>query len=227
MGFESAPRTGLRPVRPPWGVRELGAALRFLMRMSGPTGRGATCAAAACVRGLLLAAWLGVLGHTAGVRAQGIELPQLSLSRQEGGLTLDFEVKLALSRATEDALQRGVPLYFTASAQVFHPRWYWRDERVARATRTWRISYQPLTSSWRVSFGALSQNYPSAEAALAMISRATRWRIAEPEQIDPSERYYVEFSYRLDSSMLPRPLQLDLAVQSDWRLSVERTLKLD
>jgi hypothetical protein len=37
----------------------------------------------------------------------------------------------------------------------------------------------------------------------------------------------VEFSYRLDSSQLPRPMQLDLAAQADWRLSVERTLKID
>ena len=175
---------------------------------------------------LLLTLGLGVL-FTPAVRAQGIELPLLELSRQDVGLTLDFEVKLGLSRTVEDALQRGVPLYFTAQATVYKPRWYWRDAVLARNSRTWRVSYQPLTSSYRVSFGALSQTFPTAQAALATVSRASRWKLAEPEQIDANERYYVEFSYRLDSSMLPRPMQLDLAAQSDWRLSVERTLKLD
>lgn len=159
--------------------------------------------------------------------AQGVELPQLRISRQDGGLSLDFEARLALSRAVEDAMQRGVPLYFTAQAEVFRPRWYWRDERVARASRTWRVSYQPLTASWRVSLGGLSQTFTSAEAALAMVSRASDWRITEGEAIEAGARYYVEFSYRLDSSMLPRPMQLDLAAQSDWRLSIERTLRLD
>jgi hypothetical protein len=159
--------------------------------------------------------------------AQGVELPQLRLSRQDGALMLDFEVRLSLSRAVEEAMQRGVPLYFTAQAEVFRPRWYWRDDRVARATRTWRLSYQPLTASWRVSFGGLSQSVASAEAALAMVSRSSSWRITEGETIDNNARYYVEFSYRLDSTMLPRPMQLDLAAQADWRLAIERTLKLD
>ena len=174
---------------------------------------------------------VGVAGGAAAgpaVRAQGIELPALDVARHEGGLTLDFTARPSLSRAVEDAMQRGVPLYFVAQATVYRPRWYWRDERVARATRTWRISYQPLTSSWRVSLGALSQTAASAQEALAMATRACpTGSIAEAGEIDPAERYYVEFSYRLDSSQLPRPMQLDLAAQADWRLSVERTLKLD
>jgi hypothetical protein len=179
---------------------------------------------AVSLAGLLLALLLGPAGPA---QAQGIELPQLEISRQDIGLTVDFEVRMVLSRAVEDALQRGVPVYFTAQAAVYRPRWYWRDALVARTSRTWRVSYQPLTSSWRVSFGALSQSFPNEQAALATISRASSWKVAEPEQIDPGERYYVEFSYKLDSSLLPRPMQLDLAAQSEWRLSVERSLKLE
>jgi hypothetical protein len=165
---------------------------------------------------------------SAGARAQGIELSTLSVSRQEHqGLNLDFEVDLNLSRAVDDAMQRGVPLYFVAQATVYRDRWYWRDERVARATRSWRIAYQPLTSTWRVSLGALSQSFPTQQAALSTMLRATHWKIADSEQIDPRERYYVEFSYRLDNAQLPRPMQLDLAAQADWRLLVERTVKLD
>eukprot|EP01036_Dinobryon_divergens_P050699 gene50699-67871_t len=105
---------------------------------------------------------LAVMGATAPpVQAQGVELTSMELKRQDGGLTLDFTARPALSKAVEEALQRGVPVYFVAQASVQRPRWYWRDERVARATRTWRLSYQPLTSSWRVSVGALSQSFPS------------------------------------------------------------------
>jgi hypothetical protein len=172
-----------------------------------------------------VALWLMLAGTA---RAQGIELTTLAVSRQEHqSLSLDFEVDLNLSRAVEDALQRGVPLYFVAQATVYRDRWYWRDERVARATRSWRIAYQPLTSTWRVSLGALSQSFPTQEAALSTMLRATHWKIAETEQIDPRERYYVEFSYKLDNAQLPRPMQLDLAAQADWRLAVDRTVKLD
>lgn len=174
---------------------------------------------------LCLLVW--VLGLAVPARAQGVDLTLLDVKRQEGALALDFAVRPALSKAVEEALQRGVPVYFVAQASVQRPRWYWRDERVARATRTWRLSYQPLTSSWRVSVGALSQSFSSLADALQVVTRASSWKIAEADQIEPGQRYYVEFSYRLDSSQLPRPMQLDLAAQAEWTLSVERTLELN
>jgi hypothetical protein len=182
-----------------------------------------------------LRAWLGVwllsllvwAAPVPSAWAQGIELALLDVSRQDGGLSLDFTVHPALSRAVEDAMQRGVPLYFVAQATVYRSRWYWRDERVSRANRTWRLSYQPLTGTWRVSLGGLNQSVASAQEALAIATRAVRWKIAEASEIDSGEHYYIEFSYRLDSSQLPRPMQLDLAAQADWRLSVERTVKID
>ncbi|WP_396267277.1 DUF4390 domain-containing protein [Ideonella sp.] len=183
-------------------------------------------------RGLAAAmgAWclaLFLLLPSAAAQAQSMELPTLSLERQEGALVLSFVAKPALSKAVEEALQRGVPVYFVAEAQVNRVRWYWRNERITRASRTWRLSYQPLTSSWRVSFGALSQNFPSLTEALATVTRATDWKIADPEQLDLGERYEVEFSYRLDADQLPRPMQLDLAAQADWRLAIGRKLKID
>jgi hypothetical protein len=172
--------------------------------------------------------WLAAsLALVPAARAQGIELPVLKVARSENGLTLDFAARPALSRAVEDAMQRGVPLYFVAQAQVYRSRWYWRDERIASASRTWRISYQPLTGNWRVTLGAFGQNAANAQEALGMVSRATRWKIAELSDVEPGEKYYVEFSYHLDSSQLPRPMQLDLAAQADWRLSIERTVKVE
>jgi len=160
-------------------------------------------------------------------RAQGIDLPVFQLTHVEGALQLDFVAKPVLSKAVEDAMQRGVPLYFVAQATLYRSRWYWRDERVARVTRTWRLSYQPLTSTWRLGMGALTQSHASAEEALDMAGRASRWTIADAEQLEPGEKYYVEFSYRLDNNQLPRPMQLDLAAQADWQLSVERKIKVE
>jgi len=173
---------------------------------------------------LLLSLWLA---WALPARAQGVELTTFDVTRAEGALLLDFVARPALSKAVEDAMQHGVPVYFVAQASLYRSRWYWRDERVARITRSWRLSYQPLTNSWRVGFGALSQSFPTAEEALDVASRASRWKLADADQLEPGERYYVEFSYRLDNNQLPRPMQLDLAAQADWQLSVERKMKLE
>lgn len=180
------------------------------------------------LRALAMLAALGValLLAVAPVRAQGVELGALDLRRSaDNGLTLDFSTRLTLSRAMEDALQRGVPLYFVAQATVFRGRWYWRDERVSRVTRNWRLAYQPLTGTWRVSLGVLGQSHASLGEALAVVSRVGGWRLAEPGALEAGERYYVEFSYRLDTAQLPRPMQFGAG--NDWALAVERTLTVE
>jgi hypothetical protein len=173
---------------------------------------------------MLLALWLAWVPPA---RAQSVELTTFELTRADGALLLDFVAKPVLSKAVEDAMHHGVPIYFVAQAALYRSRWYWRDERVARVSRTWRLSYQPLTNSWRLGYGALSQSFPTAEEALDLASRASRWKLADAEQLEPGERYYVEFSYRLDNNQLPRPMQLDLAAQADWQLSVERKIRVE
>ena len=158
-------------------------------------------------------------------RAQGVELKTLKVERREGDLVLEFSTRLALGPAIEDALRRGVPMYFTAQAAVYRNRWYWRDERLARGTRTWRLAYQPLTAHWRLSTGGLSRGYGSLSEALAPLTRVTGWALLDGEKLDAGERYYVDFSFKLDNSQLPQPMQIDLG--GDWKLGVERSLRVE
>ncbi len=178
-----------------------------------------------------LAGWLLItlmclgLGGVARAQAQGVELKAIKLERHDTDLTLDFSLRLTLGAAIEDALRRGVPMYFVAQANVYRNRWYWRDERVARAVRTWRLAYQPLTASWRVGTGGLSQGYATLAEAMSPLSRVSGWHLLDAEKLDPAERNYVEFSFRLDNSQLPQPMQIDLG--GDWKINVERTLRVE
>ena len=52
------------------------------------------------------------------------------------------------------------------------------------------------------------------------------WRVAEPHEIDDGGQYYMEFSYKLDTSQLPKPMQIGLGAPQGWALSVERSLPL-
>jgi hypothetical protein len=178
------------------------------------------------LQGLALGALLWLLSTTP-VRAQGAELAVLDVQRQDAELTLDFEVRLTLPRTVEEAMQRGVPVYFVAQATLYRYRWYWRDERLARVQRSWRVAFQPLTSTWRVGFGGFNQQYATLDEALSVVSRSSRWKLAELSQLDADAKHYLEFSWRLDATQLPSPMQLGLGGQSDWQLGVERTLRLD
>jgi len=173
-----------------------------------------------------MALCLALLGAPV-ARAGEPEIGAFELVHNEEGLLLSYSINMELSRSVDEALTKGVALFFVAEAEVFRSRFYWRDLRVARASRVWRIVYVPLTSTYKVTFLGLSQSYNSKEEALAAISRAARWKIAEPAQIEEGSRHYVEFSFRLDTSLLPRPLQIGVGGQADWAIAVQRTQKIN
>lgn len=174
---------------------------------------------------LIVAAWLA--WWSAGALADGTELSAFELQRGEDGLTIDYAINFELPRGAEEALAKSVPLYFVAEAEVFRDRWYWRDKRVASASRIWRIVYQPLTSNYRVTFAGISQSYATRAEAFAAIRRGVNWKVAEPSQLEEGSRHYVEFNFRLDTSLLPRPMQIGIGSQPEWALSVERTQRFD
>ena len=177
----------------------------------------------------VLVVFVAVLGHPL-AHAQGVELPVLQTSRADGALNLSFATRVTLPKAVEDALQRGVPIYFVAEAQLLRGRWYWRDERVARVTRSWRIAYQPLTSTWRVGLAGLNQTHATLAEALAAVSSSSAWKLVDLSQIDTDKSYSLDFSYRLDITQLPGPMQFGLSGvggQGDWALGVRRTLKVE
>ena len=173
---------------------------------------------------LLLAALLGIMAAS---HATEPDITSFEFVSNDEGVLLTYAVNVELSRSVDDALSKAVPLYFVAEAEVFRNRWYWRDQRVAHAVRVWKIVFQPLTAAYRVTFGGLSQNFSSREEALTSISRGARWKIAEPGQLASGNSHYLEFSYRLDTSLLPRPMQIGIGGQSEWALSVQRTQRVN
>jgi hypothetical protein len=162
------------------------------------------------------------LGLPGAARADQPDFTEFELVHNEDGLTLNFGLRFDLPRGVEDALVKGVPLYFVAEAEVYRDRWYWRDRKITTASRVWRLAYQPLTRKYRVSFGGLNQNFDSLSDALVTVRRVSGWKIAEPRDIDDG-RHYVEFTYRLDTTLLPRPMQIGIGGQPEWTLLVEKT----
>jgi len=169
---------------------------------------------------------LALFAASASASAEPVALDSFELSRSDDGLMLSFAAHFELSKPIEEALQKGVPLFFVAQAEVFRDRWYWRDKQLGSTTRTWRLAYQPLTRKYRVTYGGLSQHYDNLSDALVAVSRTVNWKLADAGQLDDG-KHYVEFSYQLDTAQMPRPMQIGIGGQSDWSLRVERMRRLN
>ncbi len=181
-------------------------------------------------------AWLLALFALPVASAQSsIELRNIRLEQSSEGLVLSAGISLELAPSVEEALLKGVPITFVAEAQVLRDRWYWYDKNVAVSQRSMRLSYQPLTRRWRLSMGAgssdfssgasLSQSFEQLSEALQAVGRLSRWRVAEAADIESDARHNVSFRFRLDTNQLPRPMQIGIAGNPDWNVSVQRNLR--
>lgn len=165
------------------------------------------------------------------------ELTQLRVERTEEGVYLSAAVRFDLPPVVEDALVKGVPMFFVAEVELNRDRWYWYDKKVVTAARHFRLAYQPLIRRWRLNMSptpitnaglgvTLNQSYESLPDALAALQRISRWKIAEASEMDPEARHNIDFRFRLDVSQLPRPFQIGAVGQADWNVSVSRNQRL-
>ena len=165
------------------------------------------------------------------------EITDFKLNQTPDGLLLSTSMRFELPDQVEDALYKGIAMYFVAESQIVRERWYWSDRVVAQATRHMRLSYQPLTRRWRLSQSSapfadnglgvsLGQNFDELGDALAVMQRISRWSVADGDVLDNGTQT-LHFQFRLDMSQLPRPLQLSTVGRSGWTLSLSRSVRLN
>ena len=83
-------------------------------------------------------------------------MQRASLQSDGSGWALDARFDFELNPNLEDAVNKGIPLYFTTDFELSRARWYWFDEQPVAVTQTIRLSFQPLTREYRVSTAACS-----------------------------------------------------------------------
>lgn len=155
--------------------------------------------------------------------ADGVEILQAHLEPSEEGLRLSASFVFDLNRGLEDALIRGVPLYFTTEVDISRERWYWFDQTAVSTSRTIRISYNVLTRQYyAAAVGQLQQSFPTLEDALLLVRRPSRWVVAPPGTLKPGVTYDVTVKMGLDVAQLPKPFQVHALNSSDWRLASDR-----
>jgi hypothetical protein len=129
-------------------------------------------------------------------------------------LSADFA--LTLSPQLEDAVNKGVALYFLVEFELTRSRWYWLDERTALATQTHRLSYHALTRQYRVLLNGVPQAFPTLAEALESMTLLRGWRVMPRDRMRPGTTYDGWLRLRLDANQLPKPIQLTALTNRDW-----------
>jgi len=155
-------------------------------------------------------------------RADTIAVKSADIHADEDAYVLNAEFDFALNPTLEEALQKGVPLYFALDFDLVRPRKYWFDEKVMSFSTQYRVSYNALTRQYRVASGLLGQTFDGLDEVERFLSRVTSRQIARADELSKGMRYEAAIRLRLDVNQLPKPFQLsalgsrEWSLQSDW-----------
>jgi hypothetical protein len=166
---------------------------------------------------LALACLLGA----ASAFADNVKLKQAQLLARDEGYVLDAEFDLELPGALVDSVNRGVALYFVLEVDISRPRWYWLDERPINYTRTYKLTYAPLVQQYRLASGLYSQNFARIDDVRRALSRVRSLPVADRSALKKGEAYQSQIRFRLDTTQLPKPLQLGVVGSRDWVVTTE------
>ena len=151
--------------------------------------------------------------------ADMVEITRAYIEAGEEGYKLAATYSFELNHDLDDAVQHGVPLYFTTEIELTRPRWYWFDEKAIVARQTSKLSYNVLTRQYHVSGGGLQQSFPTLDDALFLIRRPSRWLVARRGELKVGQTYNVTLRMGMDRDYLPKPIQVNSFNNSDWRLA--------
>lgn len=177
-------------------------------------------------------------------QADGISVNKAEIRSDEDGYQLAASYQINPSFVVQQALSRGVPIYFVSEFSLTHARWgwldaaqqallrsipryfvgdspttrwRWLDKEIFNAQQTVKISYSVLTGRYRISRGALFQNFASLEDALNMLARQSS-AVFPAELMKMNGNYMAAVRLRLDIAQLPKPLQVNALTDNDWTL---------
>jgi hypothetical protein len=131
---------------------------------------------------------------------------------------LNAEFELSVNPTLEEALQKGVPLYFELELEIVRPRRYWFDEKILTYATQYRVTYNALTRQYRVASGLFGQAFDGLSEVERFLSRVTSRTVARADELSKGTRYEAAIRLRLDVNQLPKPFQLNALASREWSL---------
>ncbi len=176
---------------------------------------------------------LGIFLCPAIAAAEGIEVSKVEARLTDEGYLLSADFKINLPSPVEEALKRGVTLYFISELSIHRSRWYWLDTKIESHEQTTKLSFNTLTQQYRISRGGLFQSFFELNDALHVLGHQTAPPVPASMLDNRGGGYLGRLtkkgsqigayaSMRLDLSQLPKPLQVNALANDQWNVESTR-----
>lgn len=154
-------------------------------------------------------------------QTHGIDVRRAAVTTAEDHCLVEAEIDIVLSAPLEDALHKGIPLYFLLEFEMVRSRWYWFNDKAVSRQQQYRLQFNALTRQYRIGVGGFYQNFPTLTDALQVMSKVRRREDIEPGTLNKGTSYMAALRLRLDTSQLPKPFNLNALGSREWNLGSE------
>ncbi|MBU6459449.1 MAG: DUF4390 domain-containing protein [Proteobacteria bacterium] len=162
---------------------------------------------------------LSLIGFcTTCANASTISVNQTSLHLVDNVYQLNSVFKLNLSHFQKNALQHGINLTFIIEFDLIHHRTWWLNQKIADVRQQRTLSYHELTRQYQLNINGLVSNYPDLTDALRALGTVKQWQVVDAVLLKKGVSYTAGIHMWLDTSQLPKPLQVNALTNNDWLL---------
>jgi hypothetical protein len=166
---------------------------------------------------LLLGCWLAVAGSA--LASDRSVVRQAAIQATPQGYVLDADIDIVLNHTLEDALTRGINLYFLLELDLSRPRNWWLDEEIAEPVRKMRLYYHLLLRRYVVESGYTTRTTSTLGEALAILGQVSDWQVLDRGMLKTGRHYDARLRLRLDTAQLPKPLSIGAVSGDRWELA--------
>lgn len=158
----------------------------------------------------------------AAVQAEGIRIKSVNVAAVEKGYVISVDSEIVLNATLEQALEKGIVLYFVTKFSLVDLRWYWFNDEVVRGKIRVGLRYYALTRQYHLNHPSFLQSFNTLKEALQALGQLRDYPLAMKSELSQDIDYIASLRIWLDLTRMPKPFQIEALGSSQWNLSSDK-----
>ena len=155
-------------------------------------------------------------------QAESIRIKSVNLAAVEQGYEISVDSEIVLNATLEQALEKGIVLYFVTKFSLVDSRWYWLNDEVARGKLRIGLRYYALTRQYHLNHPSFSQSFNTLKEALQALGQVRNYLLTVKSELKQDVDYIASLRIWLDLTRMPKPFQVEALGSSQWNLSSDK-----
>ncbi len=159
---------------------------------------------------------------TTAAQAESIRIKSVNLAAVEQGYEISVDSEIVLNATLEQALEKGIVLYFVTKFSLVDSRWYWLNDEIVRGKLRIGLRYYALTRQYHLNYPAFSQSFNTLEEALQALGQLHDYSLIVKSELKQDADYIASLRIWLDLTRMPKPFQVEALGSNRWNLSSDK-----